>query len=252
MILPSDPLILFFSLAAVGAYLRSTWQWMGTAWILHGIALAITLLGSSPYFGFAPALSLTAWLMVLVYAVERWIYPQLPNRKALGVTAAVAVAAALFFPGSLLASHASSLSSTWLAIHLALGVACYGLFGIAVVHAWLMRRAEIRFRHAQDPGSGLPLLTLERLTYRFVVAGFLLLSATLFAGFLFGDAVRWDHKTVFSLVAWVIFGVLLMGRYGFGWRGKRATQVLYSGSAFLLLGYVGSRFVLEVILGRAL
>lgn len=185
--------------------------------------------------------------MVLVYAVERWIYPQLPSRKALGVTAAVAVAAALFFPGNFLASH----SSTWLAIHLALGVACYGLFGIAVVHAWLMRRAEIRFRHAQDPDSGLPLLTLERLTYRFVVAGFLLLSATLLAGFLFGEALRWDHKTVFSLLAWVIFGVLLIGRYGFGWRGKRAIQVLYTGSAFLLLGYAGSRFVLEVILGRA-
>jgi ABC-type uncharacterized transport system permease subunit len=61
---------------------------------------------------------------------------------------------------------------------------------------------------------------------------------------------RWDHKTVFSLLAWVIFSVLLIGRYGFGWRGKRAVQVLYTGSLFLLLGYVGSRFVLEVILGR--
>ena len=70
-------------------------------------------------------------------------------------------------------------ASAWLAVHLAFGVACYGLFGIAVVHAWFMTRAEARIRHAQDPNSGLPLLTLERLTFRFVSAGFVLLSATL-------------------------------------------------------------------------
>ena len=247
MILPSDPFFLFLSLAAAGAYLRPSWSWMSAAWVLHGTSLAMTLLGASPHFGFAPALSFTAWLMVLVYAVERMVYPQLTSRKAVGisVTAAVAVAMAVVFPGNPLSGHFSA----GLAIHLALGVASYGLFGIAVVHAWLMRRAEIRFRHAQDTGSGLPLLTLERLTYRFIVAGFCLLSATLLIGGIL-HTWRWDHKTVFSLLAWVIFSVLLIGRYGFGWRGKRAVQVLYTGSLFLLLGYVGSRFVLEVILGR--
>ena len=245
MILPSDPLILFFSLAAIGAYFGRTWLWIGTAWILHSIALVVALFGVNPHFGFAPALSLTAWLMVMVYAVERIVHPQLATPKGLGMSVALAVAAALLFPGSFLTPH----SSIWLALHLALGVACYGLFGIAVVHAWLMRRAEIRFRHAQDPGSGLPLLTLERLTYRFIVAGFCLLSATLLIGGIL-HTWRWDHKTVFSLLAWVIFGVLLTGRYGFGWRGKRAVQALYTGSLFLLLGYAGSRFVLEVILGR--
>ena len=148
-------------------------------------------------------------------------------------------------------------ASPWLALHLAFGVACYGLFGIAVVHAWFMTRAEARIRHAEDPQSGLPLLTLERLTYRFVGAGFVLLSATLLAGFLFGDSLyghghawRWDHKTVFSVLAWITFAVLLIGRAAFGWRGKRAVNVLYIGSALLLLAYVGSRFVMEIVLGR--
>jgi ABC-type uncharacterized transport system permease subunit len=143
-------------------------------------------------------------------------------------------------------------------LHLAFGVACYGLFGIAVVHAWFMTRAEARIRHAKDPNSGLPLLTLERLTYRFVGAGYVLLSATLLAGFLFGDALyghghawRWDHKTIFSMLAWLTFSVLLIGRSAFGWRGRRAVSVLYVGSTFLLLAYVGSRFVMEVILGRS-
>ena len=109
---------------------------------------------------------------------------------------------------------------------------------------------------AADSHSGMPLLTLERLTFRFVTAGFVLLSATLVAGWLFseqlyGRAWLWDHKAVFSLLAWITFAVLLLGRSRFGWRGRSAVRVLYAGTALLLLAYVGSRFVMEVVLGRA-
>ena len=198
-------------------------------------------------------MSVTAWLVAAVYAIESQIYPQLPTRWTLCALGAVAVLLAYFFPGNAMPATASA----WLALHLAFGVACYGLFGIAVVHAWFMTRAEARIRHAKDPHSGLPLLTLERLTYRFVAAGFVLLSATLLAGFFFGDALygqghawRWDHKTVLSTLAWLTFCVLLIGRATFGWRGRKAVNVLYTGSALLLLAYVGSRFVMEIILGR--
>jgi ABC-type uncharacterized transport system permease subunit len=102
------------------------------------------------------------------------------------------------------------------------------------------------------------LLTLERLTFRFVTAGFVLLTATLAAGWLFGDSLygkqaawHWDHKTVFSLMSWLTFAVLLIARSRFGWRGRKAVRVLYIGTSLLMLGYAGSRFVLEVILGRA-
>ena len=115
-----------------------------------------------------------------------------------------------------------------------------------------------RMRQGFDTHSGLPLLTLERLTYRFVAAGFVLLSATLVVGYWFGDLVygndhawRWDHKTVFSMLAWLTFATLLLGRARFGWRGRRAVGVLYTGAVFLFLAYVGSRFVIEVILGRS-
>ena len=66
----------------------------------------------------------------------------------------------------------------------------------------------------------------------------------------YGHALRWDHKTIFSVLSWLTFAVLLAGRAAFGWRGKRAVRVLYTGSAFLLLAYVGSRFVMEIMLGR--
>jgi ABC-type uncharacterized transport system permease subunit len=112
-------------------------------------------------------------------------------------------------------------------------------------------------RLAADANIGMPLLTLERLTFRFVGAGFVLLSATLLAGWWFGEqlygsghAWRWDHKTIFSLLSWLCFAILLFGRTQLGWRGLTAVRVLYAGTGLLLLAYVGSRFVLEVILDR--
>jgi ABC-type uncharacterized transport system permease subunit len=224
------------------------------AWLLHAVVLALGLLGDPPRFGFAPALSVTAWLVLTVYAIERQMFPQLRSRWALAGLGAAAVLLALVFPGAALHPAASP----WLPLHLALGVASYGLFAAAVVHAWLMTRAEKHIRQAADPQAGLPLLTLERLTFRFATAGFVLLSATLLAGLLFsetlygpGKAMRWDHKTVFSVLAWLVFAGLLVGRMRFGWRGRKAVRVLYIGSLLLLLAYAGSRFVLEVILRRA-
>jgi ABC-type uncharacterized transport system permease subunit len=222
------------------------------AWLLHLGAIAWGLLGQPPRFGFAPALSVTAWLVLTVYAVERQMFPQLQARWALAGLGSIAVLLALAFPGTPLHNAASP----WLPLHLALGIASYGLFAAAAVHAWLMMRTEHQIRHATDAQAGLPLLTLERLTFRFATAGFVLLSATLLAGLffnetLYGRPMRFDHKTVFSILAWLVFAFLLLGRMRFGWRGRKAVRVLYAGSLLLLLGYAGSRFVLEVILRRA-
>jgi ABC-type uncharacterized transport system permease subunit len=224
------------------------------AWLLHACVLAQGLFGAQPSFGFAPALSGTAWLVAAVYGAESYFYPGLQTRWGLSALGAVTVLLALAFPGSPL--HASA--SPWLALHWALGIASYGLFGAAAVHAWFMLRAENRMRQGEDPHSGMPLLTIERLTFRFVAAGFVLLSATLVVGWLFTEALygqgvtwKWNHKTVFSLLSWFTFAVLLLGRWRFGWRGRNAVRMLYAGSLLLLLAYVGSRFVLEVVLGRA-
>jgi ABC-type uncharacterized transport system permease subunit len=88
-----------------------------------------------------------------------------------------------------------------------------------------------------------------------VTAGFVLLTATLAAGWwfsetLYGRGWTWDHKTVFSVLSWLVFAVLLAGRWRLGWRGRTASRMLYAGSGLLLLAYVGSRFVLEVVLHR--
>ena len=80
----------------------------------------------------------------------------------------------------------------------------------------------------------------------------------LLAGWLFGETLygaagahwKWDHKAVFSVLSWLTFAALLTGRWRFGWRGRRAVRVLYTGAGLLLLAYAGSRFVMEVVLRR--
>ena len=224
------------------------------AWLLHALTLADGLLGDPPRFGFAPALSMTVWLVLTVYAIERRLFPQLRPHWALAGLGSAAVILTLIFPGT--SYHA--IASPWLPLHWALGIASYGLFAAAVVHGWLMNRSERAIRLAAPSDAGVPLLTLERLTFRFVEAGFVLLSATLLVGWLFAETLygpglawKWNHKTVFSVLAWLTFAGLLAGRARLGWRGHKAVRVLYLGSGLLLLGYAGSRFVLELILKRA-
>lgn len=239
--------------ARLGATLARTAVWLG--WLLHGALLAWSMLGQEPHFGFAPALSVTAWLVAAVYAVEAHLYPLMQTRWALAGLGAITVMLGVIFPGSPLQANASP----WLPLHWALGIASYGLFAAAVLHAWFMSRAEDRIRHAADPHSGMPLLTMERLIFRFIGVGFLLLTATLVLGFVFrthlygvSTPFKWDHKAAFSVLSWLAFAVLLVGRARFGWRGRRAVRVLYIGSGLLLLAYAGSRFVIEVILGKSL
>ena len=223
------------------------------AWLLHALTLVEALLGTPPRFGFAPAISMTVWLVLTVYAVERRLFPQLHAHWALAGLGSAAVILALVFPGT--SYHA--IASPWLPLHWALGIASYGLFAAAVAHGWLMVRAERAIRQAEQSDTGVPLLTLERLTFRFVEAGFVLLSATLLVGWWFAETLygpglawKWDHKTIFSLLAWAVFAGLLIGRALLGWRGLKAIRVLYLGAGLLLLSYAGSRFVLEVILRR--
>ena len=100
-----------------------------------------------------------------------------------------------------------------------------------------------------------PLLTMETLLFRIIAAGFVLLTLTIASGVLFseelfGRPARFSHKTVFGVLSWLIFGALLCGRWFYGWRGRTAVRWTLAGFLTLVLAYIGSKFVLEVILGR--
>ena len=96
---------------------------------------------------------------------------------------------------------------------------------------------------------------MEHLLFRILWAGFTLLTLTLMSGMLFseelfGKALQLSHKTVFALISWGIYAALLGGRLRYGWRGRTAIRWTLSGFMALLLAYIGSKFVLEIVLGR--
>ncbi|MBT9492013.1 MAG: cytochrome c biogenesis protein CcsA [Paucibacter sp.] len=233
------------------------------AWAAHLLALVLDIAGfgqasAGARFGFAPALSMTVWLVIAVYLLESRFLPLAGVRRVLAVMAVLAVLVAFLFPGEARPQAASP----WAPIHWVLGLASYGLFGVAVLHAALLSRAERQMRGLKPkPGAAvqaprleplMPLLRLERLTFQFVGAGVAVLSLAVLLGWWFTPHWRWDHKNLFAVLGWLVLAGLLTGRRVFGWRGRRATRWLYFGALLLLLSYAGSRFVLEVVLQRPL
>ena len=236
---------------------------------LHAALLLADVGGwwSAPRFGFAHALSAMTLCALVVYGIESLIHP-LDGMPALVLpVAAVAVVLPALFPG---VATAVLGGTALLATHVAVAMAAYGLFTIGAAHAVLMALVErdLQRRRGRGAAGGTvaggrksalsalpPLLTLERLMFHFIWAGFALLTLTVASGVvfseqLFGRAFRFDHKTVFALISWALFAALLTGRVVRGWRGRTALNWTLAGYAVLLLAYVGSRFVLEVILQR--
>jgi ABC-type uncharacterized transport system permease subunit len=142
--------------------------------------------------------------------------------------------------------------------HLIISMLAYSFFTIASLHALLMALLEKRL-HGGRIGAARsalpPLLTMESILFRLIGAGFVLLTLSLASGILFseelfGRPLSFNHKTVFGVLSWLIFGALLAGRALYGWRGRTAMRWTFAGFLTLVLAYLGSRFVVEVVLQR--
>jgi ABC-type uncharacterized transport system permease subunit len=240
----------------------------GTGWTGALLALAVAahaaLLGADVYgtaalrFGFAQDLSATLLLACALLWIEGFFVSLGALYLVVTPIAAVAVLAPLLFHGAVLED------SPALRVHLGVSVLAYGLLMIAALHSVLMATMD-RYLHqplrdasrllgpilAQMP----PLLELERLLFRQIAIGFVLLTATVASGMVFseeryGRMLRFNHMTLFAFLSWGVFAGLLLGRYAFGWRGRVAQRWVLVGFAMLMLAYIGARFVLEVVLGR--
>lgn len=223
---------------------------------LHGYLLYDKLwFAGALSLGLVPAVSLILWLTILVYWLAHFFYP-LANLKALVLPlAGVGSVLPLIFP-----SARTTLIPTSLAFdaHVLAAMLAYSLFTIAALHAWLMSLVESNLHRARLPRllrNLPPLLTMETLLFRIIAAGFVLLTLTLISGSIFseqifGKAWQFNHKVLFGYLSWAVFGVLLVGHYFYGWRGRTAVAWTMSGFAFLVLAYIGSKFVIEVLLQR--
>lgn len=134
-----------------------------------------------------------------------------------------------------------------------LAYATLALAALLAIMLWLQERA-LRRRNIHGWLRALPpLVELEMLLFRTIKVGFILLSATLLTGVLFVDnllAQHLVHKTVLSVLSWLTFGALLVGRWRYGWRGAVAVRWTLVAMALLVLSFFGSKFVLELVLGR--
>jgi len=232
---------------------------------VHGWLLEQGIFGAPELrFGFAFALSAMLWLAVLIYWVESLFFSLVGMQPLVLGAAAVGVLLPAWFPGRLIADA----TSTDFKVHLGLAIVAYSVFTIALLHAVLMALAD-RLLHRKGaaseaqradplhgPAASLPpLLTIERMFFRLVAAAFVLLTLTLATGMtlsesLFGRAMRFNHETVFAVMAWVTFAVLLWGRLARGWRGRTALRWTVAGFVMVLLANIGTAFVLEVLLRR--
>lgn len=149
-----------------------------------------------------------------------------------------------------------ALDNKLLEVHVIASLLAYGVLSIAAINAMFISvQHNILHRHLRP---GLlevlpPLATMEKLLFQLILAGWLLLTISLGSGLVFIDSLfaqHLAHKTVLSILAWLIFGMLLFGRYRYGWRGMRVVRLCLLGMAVLLLAYFGSKAVLEILLDR--
>jgi len=180
------------------------------------------------------------------------------NRRmgALGVVVFPLAAAALS-GHTLFATHAPQQALDWrLELHVWLALLAYATLAIAAVLAlmlWVQERALRQRAFHRWLRLLPPLVELENLMFRTIVVGFVLLTVTLLTGIVFIEDFlhqRLPHKTVLSVLSWLTFGALLLGRWQHGWRGTRAVHWTLSAMGLLLLAYFGSKFVYELVLQR--
>lgn len=226
------------------------------ALILHASGLYGALfVDSGMRFSFSFALSLMMWLAVLIYWLEGFMARMEGMQPLVLPLAALCTFLPVVFPNVHTIAHAGALAFK---LHFLTAMLAYSLLTLSALHAIFMGFTENALHKrllTRSLASLPPLLVMETLLFRMLSLGFALLTLTvgsgvLFSESLFGKPFTFEHKTLFALASWAIFATLLLGRHAWGWRGKRALRWTLAGFALLILAYVGSRFVAEVILGR--
>ncbi|MHB1591037.1 MAG: cytochrome C assembly family protein [Sulfuricella sp.] len=225
---------------------------------LHGALLYPSLFsGAGLNLGIGNAVSAISWLTVLVYWLASFRYNMEGLQTLVLPGAAICLLVPLVFPEAHTITHTDT-ELPLFKVHLLISLLAYSLFTIAALHALLMTLAERRLHGhalARILGKLPPLLAMEALLFRIITVGFVLLTLSILSGVMFSEELfhkplEFSHKSLFALLSWGIYAALLGGRRVYGWRGRTAIRWTLAGFAMLLLAYLGSKFVLEVILQR--
>lgn len=225
----------------------------GAGLVIHLVALIhMTLHTGSMFIGLGAALSLFAWQATLLL----WLFSFSSSVGPLGLvtypSAALCAIAGLLIPDT--SSVREPLSGP-VQLHILLSMLAYGLLTLGAIQACVLSLQQRQLR--RRPPRGMltilpPLQSMETLLFRLIGAGFFMLSLAIATGGLFIHhllAQHLAHKSLLSLAAWIVFGIVLFGRWRYGWRGRLAVRGVLGGYLVLVLAYFGSKMVLELILG---
>lgn len=222
--------------------------------LLHGWLLYQGMVSSEGLnVGFFDVLSLVGWLVSLLLILATLSQPVEMLGAVVFPLAALTVLLLAFNPAG---HYLTGQIDVGLKLHILLSILAYSLLSIAAVQAALLYIQDSHL-HNKHPGGFIrslpPLETMEILLFRMIGLGFVVLSLSLLSGgFYLNDILGQHlvHKTVLSVLAWLIFAILLWGRWQFGWRGRTAIRWTITGFVILMLAYFGSKFVIQVILQR--
>lgn len=249
--------LLYYSISTRSGSSQSAAFWLAVAGGLsHSFAQYTHWFGAEePDVSIAPLLSLCALVIILVLITSSL------SRKRLFTAGLVALPIAamvtlleMVMPHQPFQLHEMS---GGFAVHLVSSVLAFGLLAIAGLYAFFVFVIDhfLRRHHLNPIVRSLPPLeVLESLLFRLITAGFLMLTVSLVSGIIFINdifAQHLVHKTILSILTWLVFGVLLFGRWRYGWRGSLAVRMTLAGVILLILSYFGTKLVLEVILGRS-
>lgn len=250
--------VILSSMKGNGAKASTLLRWpIFIAMIFHAYALyGQTFRPEAVYFGVAQAFSAMSLIAVGVLIVESFIHRLNAQLGIIVVAAAFGAIAPMLLAGERVPPAETTPLFIW---HLATALGGYAVMGIATVQAVLMSMQNRRLKMPSAPDARTPLLdslpglvVMERIFIRIVAVGFVLITLTLMLGMLttyerFGDFLRFDHKVALTWLSWLIFGILLTGRYYFGWRSRQALTWFWAGIIAWVTAYIGYHFILELL-----
>lgn len=278
MITPETPMIqLILHVIAIALYgLSGVYYWRGLGpgsqsdperhWAAVTGSLAVILqagllIGDIDHdgrlaLGVGTILSLDAWAVAAIFLVASLRKPLASLGTFIMPSAAVAATGQVFLPMRTQANPIA-VQNPWLVVHIIISILAYSLLSIAVIQSLMLWVQENRLRHKQSAQlmqAFPPIETMESLMFEMIQVGFFLLTLTLISGFFFSDQIfgtplPFTHHSVLSLIAWLAFAILLIGRHQFGWRGRNAVRWTVAGFVLLVMAYLSAEFLLKLALG---
>jgi len=224
----------------------------GLAILMHALVLYQSIVTSAGLnFGFYNALSLISWVVAVLIVFAATIKPIANLALVFLPAAALALALELIFPSNHILTDSSAIG---IRLHILLSITAYSLLAIAALQSIILaiQESQLRNKHPVNTMRVLPpMQTMEEVLIQLLSIGFFLLSLSLTTGLMFVHNIfdqHLSHKTALSVLAWLIFGTILCGRWAMGWRGKKLIRWTLSGFISLMLAYLGSKMVAELIL----